>query len=60
MDKDWALAWAYTNLPGLKSTSKVRRGAAHPVEQAAGMAYLKELKTLEEWRGGKRGPPGGQ
>ena len=65
LDKgDWALGWSYTNLPQLESTSRVRRGGAHPVEQAAGMAYLKELRTLEDWREGKRGggtaPAGGE
>ena len=56
---DWALAWSYTNLPTLKSTARTRRGGAHPVEQAAGMAYLKELRALEEWRRDKGGGQGG-
>ncbi len=59
---DWQLPWAFTGLPELKATSRVRRGAAHPVEVAAGMAYLKELRAVEEWRAGapkKGGPKGG-
>ena len=67
LDKgDWQLAWAYTGLAELKSTNRVKRGAAHPIETAAGMAYLKELRSVEEWRagapkkkggGGSEGPP---
>ena len=37
-------------MPDLESTNRVRRGAAHPVEVAAGMAYLKEIRAVEEWR----------
>ncbi len=44
---DCQLAWAFSGLPDLK---RVRRGAAHPVEVAAGMAYLKEIRAVEEWR----------
>ena len=56
---DWQLAWAYTGLPELRSTSRVRRGGAHPVEISAGMAYLKEMRAVEEWRAGaKKGPKG--
>ena len=66
--RDWQLAWAFSGLPELDSTGRVRRGAAHPVEVAAGMAYLKELRSVEEWRagapkkkggGGSEGPPPG-
>ena len=59
---DWTLAWSFTGLAELKTTGRVRRGAAHPVELSAGMSFLKELKTVEEWRAGscsKRGDKGG-
>jgi hypothetical protein len=58
---DWQLAWAYSGLPDLKATSRVRRGAAHPVEVAAGMAYHKEIRAVEEWRASapKKGNKGG-
>ncbi len=57
---DWSLAWAYAELPELRSSGKVRRGGAHPVEVSAGMAYLKEMRAVKEWRAGpKRGPTGG-
>ncbi len=47
-------------LAELRSTGRVRRGAAHPVELSAGVTFLKELRTVEEWRvAGKRGPKGG-
>ena len=56
---DWSLGWALTGLPEIDVTRN-RRGGAHPVEMAAGMAYLKELKTMEEWRSsGQRGGGGG-
>ncbi|MBM4023660.1 MAG: hypothetical protein FJ284_15735 [Planctomycetes bacterium] len=56
---DWSLGWAYTGLAELKSTSRARRGGAHPIELAAGMSFLKELKTVEEWRAsGRKGPKG--
>ena len=57
---DWTLAWSFTGLAELRSTGRVRRGAAHPVEVSAGMSFLKELRTVEEWRAsGKKGPKGG-
>ena len=61
LDKgDWSLAWSMVGLPELRGTNRVRRGGAHPVELSAGMAYLRELKTIEEWRGAppKKGPKG--
>jgi hypothetical protein len=58
--RDWTLAWSFTGLAELRSTGRVRRGAAHPVEVSAGMSFLKELRTVEEWRAaGKKGPKGG-
>ena len=62
LDKgDWSLAWSYSGLAELKSTSRARRGGAHPVELAAGMSFLKELRGIEEWRAakGKPAPKGG-
>ncbi len=63
LDKgDWALAWSMVGLPDLRGTNRVRRGGAHPVEMSAGMAYLRELRTIEEWRATaapKKGPKGG-
>ena len=62
LDKgDWSLAWSMVGLPELRGTNRVRRGGAHPVELSAGMAYLRELKTIEEWRGSppKKGGGGG-
>jgi len=61
---DWTLGWSFTGLAELRSTGRVRRGAAHPVELSAGMSFLKEIKTVEEWRAaakkaGKGSPPGG-
>ncbi len=62
LDKgDWALSWAMVGLPDLRGTNRTRRGGAHPVEMSAGMAYLRELGTIEEWRStpaGKNGPKG--
>ena len=58
---DWTLGWSFTGLAELKSTGRVRRGAAHPVELSAGMSFLKELRTVEEWRASaKKGAKGGQ
>ncbi len=59
---DWVLAWAYTGLPELRSTCRVRRGGAHPVEISASMTYFKEMRAVEEWRPGakKGGPKGGE
>ncbi len=56
----WQLAWV-SGLPELRTTSRTRRGAARPVEFAAGMAYLKEIRAMEEWRAvaPKQGPKGG-
>ena len=49
LDKgDWYLGWAYTGLAEPKSTSRARRGGAHPVELAAGVSFVQELKTVEE------------
>ncbi len=60
LDKgDWALAWALVGLPDLRGTYRVRHGGAHPVEVSAGVAYLRELRTMEEWRASsvpKKGP----
>ena len=47
---DWSPGWAYIGLAELKSTSRARRGGAHPVELAAGVSFLKELRVIEEWR----------
>ncbi len=46
----------------MRSAGRVRRGGAHPVEISAGMAYLKEMRAVEEWRAGanKGGPKGGE
>ncbi len=58
---DWQLAWAFSGLPELRAASRIRRGAARPVEVAAGMAYLKEFRTMQEcWAPApKKGPKGG-
>ena len=48
----WDLAWLYTNLPEPRGRS-FDRGLAHPVEFATNVAYLKELRSVEEaMRGG--------
>jgi len=46
---DWGLGWVWTGLPDPRP-GKNRRSAAHPVEYAAGISYLKEMKAIEEWR----------
>ncbi len=56
---DWSLGWAYARLAELRSTSRAKRGGAHPVELAAGVHVLKELKTVEEWRTSGRTCPKG-
>ena len=54
-DKDWTLAWLWTGLPPPRPQGRFTRGLAHPAEHAAGLAYLKEIKTLQEHREQVRG-----
>ena len=49
-DKDWTLAWLWTGLPPPRPQGRFTRGLAHPAEHAAGLAYLKEIRTLQEHR----------
>ncbi len=56
---DRALAWAHTGLPEMRATGRARRGGTHPVEASAGMAYLREMRTVEEWCAGPRSRPEG-
>ena len=69
--RDWQLAWVISGLPELESAGRVHRGAARSVEAAAGMAFLTEIRAVEERRaaaprgkgskkgGGQEGSPGG-
>ena len=45
---NWELAWLYTGLPEPRPNNKVSRGIAHPGEFAANVAYLKEVRSLED------------
>jgi len=50
----WDLAWLYAGLPEPRPRA-LDRGLAHPVEFAANVAYLKELRTVEDVLRGKMG-----
>ncbi len=54
------LRWSFAGMTELNLAGRMRRGAAHPVELSAGMSFLKELRSVEEWRAwGKKGTEGG-
>ena len=49
-DRDWTLAWLWTGLPHPRPQGRFQRGLAHPAEHAAGLSYLRELRTLQQHR----------
>ena len=49
-DKDWTLGWRWTGLPDPRPNRRFAQGLTHPSEHAAGLAYLRELQTLEQHR----------
>jgi uncharacterized membrane protein YgcG len=44
---DWTLAWLWTNLPDPKPPRRFACGLAHPSEHSAGVAYIREMQTLQ-------------
>jgi hypothetical protein len=61
---DWTLAWLWTNLPDPKPPRRFARELAHPSEHSAGVAYIREMQTLQghhgralddDWRQGRHG-----
>ena len=57
MERDWLLAWQATSLPEPRPSSLSRRGLSHPSEYAAGIARIRELNLLNQYRSGLA--PGG-
>ena len=60
-DRQWGLAWLWTGLPDPRPQGLFHRGLTHPIEHAAGIAYLREMQTLQNHRQGLFGggpPPG--
>jgi hypothetical protein len=64
---DWTLAWLWTNLPDPKPPRRFARGLAHPSEHSAGVAYIREMQTLQghhekalgdDWYKGGKGKKG--
>ena len=60
---DWTLAWLWTNLPDPRPPRRFARGLAHPSEHSAGVAYIREMQTLQshhekvlddEWHRGRK------
>jgi hypothetical protein len=47
---DWTLAWLWCNMPDPRPRQRYARGLAHPAEHSAGIAYLRELSTLQNFR----------
>ena len=44
----WKMAWLLTGLPEPRPQGQINQGLTHPSEFAAGVAYLKETKVLEQ------------
>ena len=57
-DRQWGLAWVWTGLPDPRPHGVFHRGLTHPIEHAAGIAYLRELQTLQSHRQGLLGGGG--
>ena len=54
-DRDWSLAWMWTGIQDPRPRGALQRGLAHPLEHAAGLAYLRELHTLHTQRAAAAG-----
>ena len=44
----WQMAWLLTGLPEPRPQGHVNQGLAHPAEFAAGVAFMRETRVLEE------------
>ena len=59
-DRDWTVGWALTGLPDPRPQPLAERGLSHPSEYAAGIARLKEMQALANYRatlGGQQPAP---
>ena len=49
-DGDWLVAWTMTGLPDPQPRAGFARGLAHPAEYAAGIAKMRELQMVSQYR----------
>ena len=49
-DGDWLVAWTMTGLPDPQPRPGFARGLAHPAEYAAGIAKMREMQMVSQYR----------